>query len=67
LVSTGFSKMELALIRKQFEAERTAPSQIAKSEIQTEDRSKVAFDALKSEMNILNKMQKDYLKKIEEL
>jgi hypothetical protein len=48
LLLGGFSKVELTLIRKQFEAERTAPSIVAKTEYPTEDRSKATFDSLKA-------------------
>ena len=50
LLSSGFSKVELTLIRRKYEAnpEKTAPSQLSKSAVQEESRSPAAFNDLKS-------------------
>lgn len=49
ILESGFSRVELALIKKRFEGtDRTAPSLPARSTVPEEDRSQAAFEELKN-------------------
>ena len=71
LISNGHcDKMMLYNMRKKFLTKEKLKATIDKNdEYQdiSEDRSKKAFDGLKSQMLTLKKMQKDYAKKIGQL
>ena len=69
LLRSGFEQRELASMRHRLNRNEKDKKEMntQRDDTKAEDRSRKALNNLKSEINLMRKMQKDYSKKIEQL